>query len=556
MFDFNVYTNHMKGKGVTIALIDTGVGINKSNIIHYEVIDKSCVATQKNIEDIHGSVCALKILETAPEVQIIDICVANKSSNITEENLLTALRFSIEKKVDIINLSLKLDTHSKEFYELCELAISKDIIIIAAADNEVSYPADFRDVIKVKCENCGTDICVSGYKEIIVHNERWKFTLQNKEYNIKLSSSFACAAVSGKIALVLEASPFSTNNDIVNGIFKEHYPKVLNDEDNEYLKESTLLITSPRSSEMIFEKRKLLNSLIIGVFDWGKKDIIFFKDDKKKCDYLFEINDTEWKRRPISIQKKFSNYTKCCCGEFLDTKIQDSDLQFIKLKSHYKNIDQFISPITLPVFEIVSIGSNSSKFLLQTTIFQQLEEKGISTQCITYNPLGIAFDFKTFEYPEKFVYPDLTYFINADVYETIKEKNKDLLLINIGGSIRKVGKMQDDSGELFRAYNKTIAADVLLLCISYGINITTIQEEIEKMYSYKVPYIAIVISDNKWDLSTVESSGGVKQIFATNEEIESFKKLLVGYFGDQIDIFDLNDARTGKIVDKLLDLYN
>lgn len=97
---------------------------------------------------------------------------------------------------------------------------------------------------------------------------------------------------------------------------------------------------------------------------------------------------------------------------------------------------------------------------------------------------------------------------------------------------------------------------MLLLCISYGINITTIQEEIEKMYSYKVPYIAIVISDNKWDLSTVESSGGVKQIFATNEEIESFKKLLVGYFGDQIDIFDLNDARTGKIVDKLLDLYN
>lgn len=108
--------------------------------------------------------------------------------------------------------------------------------------------------------------------------------------------------------------------------------------------------------------------------------------------------------------------------------------------------------------------------------------------------------------------------------------------------------MQDDSGELFRAYNKTIAADVLLLCISYGINITTIQEEIEKMYSYKVPYIAIVISDNKWDLSTVESSGGVKQIFATNEEIESFKKLLVGYFGDQIDIFDLNDARTGKLL--------
>lgn len=188
--------------------------------------------------------------------------------------------------MDIINLSLKLDTHSKEFYELCELAISKDIIIIAAADNEVSYPADFRDVIKVKCENCGTDICVSGYKEIIVHNERWKFTLQNKEYNIKLSSSFACAAVSGKIALVLEASPFSTNNDIVNGIFKEHYPKVLNDEDNEYLKESTLLITSPRSSEMIFEKRKLLNSLIIGVFDWGKK-ILFFSKMIKKSVIIF-----------------------------------------------------------------------------------------------------------------------------------------------------------------------------------------------------------------------------------------------------------------------------
>ena len=119
-----------------------------------------------------------------------------------------------------------------------------------------------------------------------MHNERWKFTLQNKEYNIKLSSSFACAAVSGKIALVLEASPFSTNNDIVNGIFKEHYPKVLNDEDNEYLKESTLLITSPRSSEMIFEKRKLLNSLIIGVFDWGKK-ILFFSKMIKKSVIIF-----------------------------------------------------------------------------------------------------------------------------------------------------------------------------------------------------------------------------------------------------------------------------
>lgn len=154
--------NGATGKNVNIAVIDSGCDTVLWNDYRIEqgvsfVKEGTNFDFEKNSnygDKIgHGTICIDRIFQIASYVKIIPIKVFDNILE-TSPNILTkAINYAIEKKVDIINLSLstKLDEALNPLYLLCEKAKELGIIIVASNANSeiISYPAIFDNVISV-----------------------------------------------------------------------------------------------------------------------------------------------------------------------------------------------------------------------------------------------------------------------------------------------------------------------------------------------------------------------------------------------------------------------
>lgn len=154
--------DYATGSNIKVAVIDSGCSIKPMedsriekgiSFIHYEEGFK--LEKNDNYFDLlgHGTTCIDIILQIAPAAEIVPIKVFNSKLETSIEILVEAINYAIEKKVDIINLSLgtKLPEALYPLYSACEKAKGKEIIIISAnANTEIdSYPAIFENVISV-----------------------------------------------------------------------------------------------------------------------------------------------------------------------------------------------------------------------------------------------------------------------------------------------------------------------------------------------------------------------------------------------------------------------
>lgn len=150
------------GRNVKVAVIDSGcdsLQINDSRILKgISFISKNKKFTlDKNdyyYDNLgHGSACIDRILQIAPETQIIPIKVFDSTLETSTEILVEAINYAVSQEVEIINLSLgtKLEEALYPLYSVCENAKNKNIICIASNANADinSYPAIFENVISV-----------------------------------------------------------------------------------------------------------------------------------------------------------------------------------------------------------------------------------------------------------------------------------------------------------------------------------------------------------------------------------------------------------------------
>lgn len=152
------------GKGIKVAVIDTGVDTMISELTDAVIEEKRIVNTNKNDDVTHGTaICGIIAGEAKEENQamgiainskIISIDVTDDKNGIVEiENLVEGIKCAIEKKVDIINVSVGCLKDSKELKKVINEAIDKDIMVIASGGNymedNVLYPAKYDGVICV-----------------------------------------------------------------------------------------------------------------------------------------------------------------------------------------------------------------------------------------------------------------------------------------------------------------------------------------------------------------------------------------------------------------------
>ncbi|MFW3340285.1 S8 family serine peptidase [Aliarcobacter butzleri] len=155
-------------KEIFVALIDSGCDFETYEKIAIDVKNNEInIGKQKNINFEHGNVIGNIIKDE--NINIYDIQVFNENLSTTPNHVLGALNYLLDKKVDVISMSLGLKTNYKEIENLVNELINKGVTIVSSfprRGEDFVYPASYNGVIKVTSEGkCMDDKVVVLDKE-------------------------------------------------------------------------------------------------------------------------------------------------------------------------------------------------------------------------------------------------------------------------------------------------------------------------------------------------------------------------------------------------------
>lgn len=155
-------------KGVTIAIIDSGVNAKDASLQHTNITGYDFIEDTAIVKDEHGhgtSVAALiagkgRINGIAPEADILSLRVLDENNRGSSLDVIRAIYYAADllpgfkndTKADIINLSLGHFAYSPSMHEAIKLVREAGVLVVAAAGNsfaEVSFPAKLPEVIAV-----------------------------------------------------------------------------------------------------------------------------------------------------------------------------------------------------------------------------------------------------------------------------------------------------------------------------------------------------------------------------------------------------------------------
>jgi len=147
-----------RGAGVKIGVIDTGISRD-----HFELREQikggiSLVSGKQNGHGTHvaGIIVAEMnqrgIVGVSPEAYLYDVRAFGDDGKSSLATILRAINWSIENKMDIINMSFGMPQYSEALARVVEKADKQGIIMVASAGNnggEVEYPARYKNVVGV-----------------------------------------------------------------------------------------------------------------------------------------------------------------------------------------------------------------------------------------------------------------------------------------------------------------------------------------------------------------------------------------------------------------------
>lgn len=240
------------GKGVKVALIDTGVNAipDLPNVVKRvsfvkddpktKNIDESDVLDRGNYGEGHGtSVAAVlgaqiggtsfnysvsDVIGVAPGVQIYSLKYADGTRDGRIAEVIEALNWAIKHKMDLINISSSIYEDDPALKKAIDQAVKAGIMIVASAGNDgnsdkPTYPARYSNVIAVssigkdkKCSNfsnTGTSVDFAAPGDYVL-------TINSKgELFYASGTSFAAPYVTGLLAILKERYPFSTSSELI-----------------------------------------------------------------------------------------------------------------------------------------------------------------------------------------------------------------------------------------------------------------------------------------------------------------------------------------------------
>jgi subtilisin family serine protease len=204
-----------------LAIVDSGVDDKKARI---KV--KKRFKTTKNSKDPfgHGTAVASIISGSErdsdsvkgihPQANIFDVNVLDENGNASVDEVVKGIEWSIDQKVDIINMSFGIEKDDSRLRKAVEKAIEEKIIVVAAAGNTLGlyteYPAKYENVLSISAVDQNMTIFKYAAKEKIdfvapgVNIQAIKTGKLSKQESLS-GTSFAAAHATGIIAKLLSA---------------------------------------------------------------------------------------------------------------------------------------------------------------------------------------------------------------------------------------------------------------------------------------------------------------------------------------------------------------
>ncbi len=227
------------GKGIRIAVIDTGIAIAgsghtpASRFSAYNVLpaDDGYPVGQYDCE--HGTKVATLIgaqqsgsrtsfQGIAPDAEIIGIRALYNLQGQSMDGSIAAVRAAIEMDVDVINISQAANVNRGEYAEAIQAALDAGIVVVAAAGNvsgmrgaPIAYPAAYPGVIAVGMTDRADVVhpdsfAMPGYISIAAPGAGTMALGPSSEdfgqvyFPLDYGTSYAAPIVSGVVALMLE----------------------------------------------------------------------------------------------------------------------------------------------------------------------------------------------------------------------------------------------------------------------------------------------------------------------------------------------------------------
>ncbi|PLT30583.1 S8 family peptidase [Peribacillus deserti] len=221
---------HTKGKGMTIAVLDTGCDIShpdiKERIKGGRNFTKDDGGSQNIYQDYNGhgthvagtiaaSLNQTGVIGAAPEADLLIVKVLDKNGSGQYEWIKNGILYAIEQKADIISMSLGGPSDDPGLHEAIKMAVQSNILVVCAAGNEgdgndktdeLGYPACYNEVISVgaiNLERRSSDFTNSNNEvDLVAPGEGIISTYLGGKYAKLSGTSMSAPHVSGALALI------------------------------------------------------------------------------------------------------------------------------------------------------------------------------------------------------------------------------------------------------------------------------------------------------------------------------------------------------------------
>ncbi|MCF8523769.1 MAG: S8 family serine peptidase [Aquiluna sp.] len=235
----------LDGAGVTIAVIDTGIDSSHPDLLGTVIdgVDFSTVGVPNGTSGVgsssfHGTMVASLIagqgstgsgvIGVAPKAKLLAISIGlGVPGSNTDDQIGQAVRWAVDHDADIINLSLTRNSQTwpRSWDDAFSYAFENDVLVVAAAGNRTdqssrpSAPATIPGVVSVggvtknqepaEASTAGLGVAISAPAEDLLG------AYPGEGYRLWDGSSAAAPLVSGLLALMKQADPKASANDLI-----------------------------------------------------------------------------------------------------------------------------------------------------------------------------------------------------------------------------------------------------------------------------------------------------------------------------------------------------
>ena len=225
------------GRGVTVAIVDSGIDDSHPDLdgkiiesVEARLDGKRVVFEKSAAGDSagHGTACAGIVNQIACDSKIYSIKVLGAGGLGDGQAFLAGLEYAINKKYQIINLSL--GTTKPQFFvplhDLLDRAYQAGCVVVAAANNlpQPSFPSIFSSSLISVVKSTETDPMNFGFRfgeviELTAPGVNVRTAWPNGGYRNLTGNSFACPHIVGVIARLLERHPELTPFQVKSALY-------------------------------------------------------------------------------------------------------------------------------------------------------------------------------------------------------------------------------------------------------------------------------------------------------------------------------------------------